>query len=342
MRPPWPNTTLNFGGANNVRAVAFSPCKSFLACGSRARNMVHVWDRHGEQTRLEGPTTGGVTCLQYSLDGRYLASGSSDNSIRLWCMLSEAAAAHSSASDESRSRGTNRGPLQAQSDITLLIDGRGGAITSLVFSPPDSDLLASGSTDGKIRLWDVINQVCIHAFNPGLWRIETIFFSPGDNIQCYVVTRRGPMIRIVKNKRMEFASTILEEPSLGKSPHAAFSACGTCFAAISYMASGRKWELALFDLRTMAKIQSVFLSGGRDDFDGIAMSPDGKKLATTNRSGGGALIFECHDLTIQKAVDNLEQRSDETVGFWPVAFDPTSRFFAVGCPDGKVKLRRTI
>jgi hypothetical protein len=33
MRPPWPNT-LNFGGGDGaVRAVAFSPCKSFLACG---------------------------------------------------------------------------------------------------------------------------------------------------------------------------------------------------------------------------------------------------------------------------------------------------------------------
>jgi WD40 repeat protein len=301
--------------------------------------VVHVLDRHGEQTRLEGHT-GGVTCLQYSLDGKYLASGS-DNSIRLWRMTSEsAAAAHSSPSDESRSRGTTRGPLRAQSDITLL--GHGGVITALDFSPNDSNLLASGCGAGEIKLWNVMNQVCIHAFNPGFRRIRAIYFSPGYYIQCYAVTGQGRMIRIARDKMMEFASTILEEPYLGIFPLAALSPCGTCFAAISYMSSVSKCELALFDLRTMAKTQSVFLFGGRDDFGGIAMSPDGKKLAISNNSGG-ALFFECHDLTIQKSVDNLEQRSDEAdVGFCPVAFDPTSRFFAVGRLDGKVELRRTI
>jgi WD40 repeat protein len=88
MRPPWPNTTLNVGDGD-VSAVAFSPCKSFLACGSEEQNVVHVWDRHGQQTRLDGPHTHGVYCLQYSLDGRYLASGSYDRSIRLWRITSE-------------------------------------------------------------------------------------------------------------------------------------------------------------------------------------------------------------------------------------------------------------
>jgi WD40 repeat protein len=181
--------------------------------------------------------------------------------------------------------------------------------------------------------------VCIHAFNPRLSTIRAIFFSPGDNIQCYVVTStRGRMIRIVKNKRMEFAATILEEPSLGRLPHAAVSPCGTCFAALSYSGSGSKWELALFDLRTMAKTQSVFLSG-YDGFAGIAISPDGKKLAITN-SKGGTLLIECHDLNIQKCVDTIEeQMPDEALGLRPVAFDPTSRFIAVGRLDGRTEIR---
>jgi WD40 repeat protein len=106
MRPPWPNATLNVGGTA-VIAVAFSPCKSFLACSIARQTVVHVWDRYGQQTRLEGHT-GGVLCLQYSLDGRCLASGSSDKTIRLWHVTSEAAAAaHSSSSDESRTRGSD-------------------------------------------------------------------------------------------------------------------------------------------------------------------------------------------------------------------------------------------
>jgi hypothetical protein len=48
MRPPWHNTTLNVGVVA-VGAVAFSPCKSFLACGLEAQSVVRVWDRHGER-----------------------------------------------------------------------------------------------------------------------------------------------------------------------------------------------------------------------------------------------------------------------------------------------------
>jgi WD40 repeat protein len=327
MRPPWPNSTLSVGGTDAVWAVAFSPCKSFLACSIDEESVIHVWNRHGEQTRLEGHTDG-ITCLQYSLDGRYLASGSFDESIRLWRISSESAA-RSSPSEESRNRA---------SDITLL--GHRTGTYALDFSPTDSNLLASGSMHGEIKLWDVINQVCIHSFHPQPSIISTIFFLPGDDIRCYGVTSRCRMIRIVRNKRMEFISTILEEPySLGRCPLAAFSPCGTCFASMSYMGVGTNWELAMFDLSTMAKTQSVSLTGyGR--LPGIAMSPDGKKLAIVNRSGG-IRIFECHDLTIQNYVNTMDLRPDEAkgTGFCPVAFDPTSRVYAVGCLDGRVELR---
>jgi WD40 repeat protein len=334
MRPPWPNTMFSVEG-HGVRTVAFSPCKSFLALSIVTHPLVYVWDRHGEQTQLEGHI-GGVSCLQYSLDRKYLASGSLDKSIRLWRITFESAA-HSSSSDESRLGNTTRGTLQAQSVINLL--GHGGTITSLTFSPTDSNLLASGCNTGEIRLWDVINQVCIHAFdfNPRLRSIEAIFFSPGDNIQCYVVTSGGPMIRIARNRRMEFAATILEEPGEKRRYKlVAFSPCGTFFAAISDMdvplLIGAS-ELALFDLGTMAKTQSVVLSGG-GNYARIAISSDGKKLAITSYRNARARLIECHDLTIQQDVDTIEQRSS-----YAVAFDPTNRFLAIARRDGRVELR---
>jgi WD40 repeat protein len=95
----------------------------------------------------------------------------------------------------------------------------------------------------------------------------------------------------------------------------------------------------------MAKTQSVVLSG--DHFNvagnisinvaGIAMSPDGKKLATTDATRG-IRLYESHDLTIQKYVHGTEHTPDEVVGPRPVAFDPTSRFYAVGRFDGRVDL----
>jgi hypothetical protein len=103
------------------------------------------------------------------------------------------------------------------------------------------------------------------------------------------------------------------------------------------MESRSKWELAVFDFITMAKTQSVFLSN-RIGLAGLAMSSDGKKLAATDSYGGTRLI-ECHDLTIQKYA--IVQKPDNAVAFsrMPVSFEATSRFFAVGCADGRVALR---
>jgi WD40 repeat protein len=189
-----------------------------------------------------------------------------------------------------------------------------------------------------MSVWRLSNQFCFYAFDTqGFGILRTIFFSPGaDDIQCYVVISRGRMVRIARNERMELAATTLEA-SLPALYRAAFSPCGTCFAATSYMSNSRKWELALFDLRTIVKTQSVVLPYGCVHFLRIAMSPDGKKLAITSDTGG-IRVFECRDLTIQEYA--IEQRQYDSSAFvrWPVTFDPTSRFFAVGRNGGIVEI----
>jgi WD40 repeat protein len=190
---------------------------------------------------------------------------------------------------------------------------------------------------GEVKFWNVINQFCFYAFDitQGLGMVRTIFFSSGaDDIQCYVVISRGRMVRIARNEKMELAATTLEASSPALY-HVAFSPCGTCFAATSYMSSGSTFELALFDLRTMVKTQSLVLPHGYAHFVSIAMSPDGKKLAITSDTGG-IRVFECRDLTIQEYA--IEQRQYDFVR-WPVTFDPTSRFFAVGRNGGIVEIR---
>jgi WD40 repeat protein len=69
-----------------------------------------------------------ISCLQYSLDGRYFASGSSDHSIRL-------APVHQ----------MNQG-IEA-----IILLGHRSRITTLAFSPTDSNLLAYLSPSIRIR-----------------------------------------------------------------------------------------------------------------------------------------------------------------------------------------------
>ena len=72
--------------------------------------------------------------VAFSPNGNKLASGSSDNTIRLWDVASGQ-------------------PLRA-------LEGHQDAVSCVAFSP-DGKHIASGSLDGTIRLWDVTSGRCL-------------------------------------------------------------------------------------------------------------------------------------------------------------------------------------
>jgi WD40 repeat protein len=64
-------------------------------------------------------------------DGKYLASGSWDNTVKLWS-------------------------LEWQKEVTML-QGHSSEVNSVAFSP-DGKYLASGSVDKTVKLWSVESQ----------------------------------------------------------------------------------------------------------------------------------------------------------------------------------------
>jgi len=112
----------------DVRSIAFRPDGELVACGSGRGEIV--------QTPLGGNTpapppmrghTSSVNSLSFSRDGAYLASASSDSTIRLWN-------AHSPS---------------AQS---IVLTGHQSWVWSVGFTP-DGDRLVSGGEDRTIRVW---------------------------------------------------------------------------------------------------------------------------------------------------------------------------------------------
>jgi hypothetical protein len=177
MTPPWPNKAFHF--EHKVRHVTFSPSGSHLvfahAAGNAGQPVVSVWDRWGKQTLLVGHT-GHIHCLEHSLDGEHLASGSEDGSIRIW----HSGSFHAICSKTSTERST---PTPQQADTFLL---HGGVVISLSFSRTDSNLLASGGRSFGMKVWNVKEQACIHSSDPDPdtgW-IRSLYFAGGAHCPC--------------------------------------------------------------------------------------------------------------------------------------------------------------
>lgn len=82
--------------------------------------------------------TNGVHSVVVSPDGKLLASGSYDNTVKLW-------------------------EIESRKEIASLT-GHTSHVYSVAFSP-DGKLLASGSHDYKVKLWDVVKKSEISTLN---------------------------------------------------------------------------------------------------------------------------------------------------------------------------------
>ena len=156
------------GHTGEVLSVAFSPNRRLLVSASRDQT-IRLWQIPAglfEADRVDGAEikepeailtghSGTIWSIDFSHDGRLLASGSIDQTVKLW--------------------DAETGALQA----TLM--GHSGEVYRVAFSP-DGHLLASASADDSIRLWDVRGRYAVAVLQANAGDANWLAFSPNGDL----------------------------------------------------------------------------------------------------------------------------------------------------------------
>jgi WD40 repeat protein len=146
----------------------------------------------GDQTRLWDPATGQslgpplphrgkVLAVAFHPGGRLLATASQDQTAQLWevASLPQAQSASKGFVPAARPLGP---PLQHQ-----------GPVTGVAFSP-DGRLVATGSDDGFLRLWDVCTGKRVGPPRPHTGKVYGVAFRPDG--RSVAVWGMGPTVRL--------------------------------------------------------------------------------------------------------------------------------------------------
>jgi WD40 repeat protein len=184
------------GHTDNISSVAFNPTGNLLASGSADRT-VRLWSTiNGELIKtLEGHLAA-VFTVMFSPDGSRIASGGRDGTIRLWD-ITTGQLTTSLKSDsipianlayhpegELLACGRYDGAVRVwqtgvDNQSPLILKGHAGTACWVAFSPDpaSSALLASGGTDGTVRLWDIERGEELARFQHQL-SVRSVAFTP--------------------------------------------------------------------------------------------------------------------------------------------------------------------
>ena len=299
------------GHSDQIFSVAFSPDGTILASGSGYKdknNHIKLWDVGSEQEiSTIKRHTGGASSVAFSPDGKTLASDKSDT-IKLWDV--------STTQEISHLRGhSTRGIYLTQQDVYIEL------IYSLAFSP-DSKILASGSKDCTVKLWEVSTGreiICLRGHSK---YINSVAFSPDGKI----------LASGSKDKTTKLWNVITGREIMTLSEHlygvssVAFSPDGKTLAT-----GGGDSTIKLWDVHTGQEISTI--KGHSAFITSVAFSPDGRTLA----SGSGDKTIKLWDVPTRQEISTLEGHSDVVDS---VAFSPNGQILASGSWDKTIKIWR--
>lgn len=272
-----------------VLSLSFNPEQGQLAAGTQSGD-VWLWSTvTGEQQRTLTGNRDGATSVAFSSGGFNLTIGTGSGQVRGWNSPPDGGAS----------------PMQTHST----------AVESVAFHRL---LIASGSLDGEVRLWDMISPgtdvVLVEADNPT--PVASVAFNPDGTL---LAAGGGNTIRLWDVAARTVQAVL--ETEVGEITSLAFRPDGTALIYGGDHSAVWLWNLA-GDNRPL-------LDGHEGQVSGLAYSPDGQIIASSDSAA-----IRLWDASTGTSLTSLQPDADGAVN--SVAFSPDGRVLVSGGDSGGV------
>jgi WD40 repeat protein len=331
---------------DRVRAVAFSPDGELLVSGGDD-GTIWIYDRQKQPFQLEATTkhVGRVQSLSFKPNSRTLISAHDNQTLNVWDLNRNTTL--------KKLRGSTSGlqVLDFADEHTLIcgcddhriqvwnlqdqhchrfLTGHSGRITTLALGRTLSRriVIASGSDDCSVKLWDLSSGQCLHTFsNLNHW-VRSVTFSPTG--KWLAVAGDDQLIHLWETSQPTGGAKTLKDHkhwirSIAFSPN-----------SDEILASGGDDQITrLWNITTGSTVQEFEKREHRIQV--VAFSPDGTILA----SGSDDATIQLSDVASGKTIAVLQpsvSEIDSKCGIKSIAFSPDGTLLVSGNEGGIVRL----